>query len=351
MFKKIARPKTATGKKQSTIKNIGSFIIFGFICSMFIFLGVPFGQNSSIGGSVALVDGEVISVRDYQNAINALQEQSGGGAGEEEGQDRMRRDAFNQLVNTEVMAGAASDFGIVVGREELKNEIKGYPSFQEDGRFARTRYSAFLEATGYSPKYFESKIKKQIASSSLQTMFSRVIKMSQMEGQKNQQLRKVKIEVSFVDIPYTFFEPHEEEQFRAMVESDMNLNGVNQILKDKEKAWQKTGSFDLRRTRLPKVQGRGRLFQLVLDHLPKKGLIPKIVKLRDKSYVLKIDSFEEDVSVAGSSNKEATLSAMDSATQMISQVILSQTLFQSWLSMRKSKAQLKVNSKIVGPSF
>ena len=235
MFKKIARPKTATGKNQSTIKNIGSFIVFGFICSMFIFLGVPFGQNSSIGGSVALVDGEVISVRDYQNAINALQEQSGGGAEEDGKQDRLRKDAINQLVNMEVMAGAAPDFGIVVGREELKDEIKGYPSFQEDGRFARTRYSAFLEATGYSPKYFESKIQKQIASSSLQTMFSRATLMSQLESQKIQLLQKVWIEVSFVDIPYEFFEPHEEEQFRAMVETDTDLNRVNQILKDKEK--------------------------------------------------------------------------------------------------------------------
>ena len=91
---------------------------------------------------------------------------------------------------------------------------------------------------------------------------------------------------------------------------------------------------------------------MVLDHLPKKGLIPKVVKLRDKSYVLKIDSFEEEVSAGGdSSNKEGALPALDSATQMISQVILSQTLFQSWLSMRKSRARLKVNSKIVGPSL
>ena len=364
MFKKIARPKTATGKSKSPIKTIGSFVIFGFICLMFVFLGVPFGQNSSIGGSVALVNGEVISVRDYQNAMDAMQEQlrrRGGGGSEEEGeQERLRRDALYQLVNMEVMAKSASDFGIEVGLKELKKEIRDYPIFQEEGRFKRILYNTFLESNGYPPKRFERKIQKQIASSALQTLFSRTVLVPKMESQKNSQLQKIRIKVSFVAIPYGLFKPHEEELFKKMVEEDANLKDLNQILKDKEKEWQTTGVFDLRRTRLPKVQGQGRLFQLVIKHLPEKGLIPKVIQLRDQSYVLKIDSFEGGKEVFSASfNKEKEEKGLGgemsfglgagNATRMISQVISSQMLFQSWLSMEKSRSKIKINSRIIGP--
>ena len=191
MFKKIRRPASRVGKTNSKIRNVISFTIFGLICLAFVFIGVPFNQNSyvGIGGVVALVNNHHITMSEFQNVVRNLEERSNPSQDTEENdrrQNRLYKTAIEQLISSELMAQAAPDLGIFTSKRSIQDFIAKYPLFQEEGRFIRSKYKAFLQSTQYSASYFERIIKKQLVTSRLQRIFNQTIPLSRAESQKDE---------------------------------------------------------------------------------------------------------------------------------------------------------------------
>ena len=66
---------------------------------------------------------------------------------------------------------------------------------------------------------------------------------------------------------------------------------LDQVVRDKKWKWEQTEVFNLRRVSLPGLESHKILFNEVLNHFPETGLIKKTVNLRDRFFILKVDSF------------------------------------------------------------
>ncbi len=331
MFEKIRKPIRP--------KNIASYVIFGTICLVFIFIGVPVNQIGSLGGAALLVNNKLVSWFDYQNYLEVLESQARESGGEIEAtrQIKLRRQAMDFLIHAELMIQATDKNGILVSNQAIRDNIFTISIFQEDGRFVRSRYRSFLKSRRFSASHFENLIKKEIETSRLQNLFSKVIHMSRLETENNSQLKSFKVQVSYLRFPLKYFTKSEEEESFKQLIREGNQNQLNKILKNKQLNWKKTRMFDLSSSSLPGLESHKRLFDEVIFQLPQKGLVKKVIQLGDENFVLKVDDFY----------KEATLSeGFDADIDVFMSRILSRTVFVSWIESEREKATIQISSKL-----
>ena len=163
-------------------------------------------------------------------------------------------------------------------------------------------------------------------------------------------LKSIKVNVSYVQL-----------ESKDLTESEMNnledavakrqLDRIEKILEEKNQVWEETGPFDLKRTTLPKLAEKGRLFRLVLDQLPRLGLVAKTLRLRDKIYVMKIEDFQGGEYVTSLQNTGAVDKAKPDSGNMfglptdeiLAKILLSNKIFQSWFKQVRGEANIKIN--------
>ena len=127
-------------------------VIIGFIALVFAFEGV-FGPKATRGlhdGAVAgTVNGEPISIGDYNKALERklefLKGMMGGKVSEEQMKMfRVRESVFQELTQQKLMAQAALASGRRPSDEAIRKEIVGMTYFQKDGKFDPGQYRATL---------------------------------------------------------------------------------------------------------------------------------------------------------------------------------------------------------------
>ena len=139
-----------------------------------ILISIPFalwGVQEYLGPdpnvAVAEVDGEEISLIDYQIALQGVRASLNS---QFPGQDisRMLGDSFirsramDGLVRERLVARAASDAGFVVSDEQLAGAIRSVPAFQRDGAFSQEEYEFALRRSGQSPGRFETDTRRRL---------------------------------------------------------------------------------------------------------------------------------------------------------------------------------------------
>ncbi len=137
--------------------------------SFFIGFGILSSARSCFyggGGVVAVVDGEVISVRDFTRAfyryIEQLQKKKGSELSKEEVEDLKMR-VVNVLVNRNLLKHYAMKLGITVSDDELANFIaRTFNFFDAQGRFDRRRYLLVLRENRLYPDEFENQVREEL---------------------------------------------------------------------------------------------------------------------------------------------------------------------------------------------
>ena len=195
MFEKIRKPGRA--------KNIFAYIIFFLICLVFVFLGVPVDPLSGGGGFAALVNKQVISWADLSERTEQFRRQSKNSMGQNnaESQKEDTKRALNQLINEELVFQQASQASLLVSDKELRNTIINIPAFQKDGVFKNSIYRSFLNARRISASDFENKIRKWVLAGRAERLFDQALFISQMETAKNDELKDIQLQLSYVRIP------------------------------------------------------------------------------------------------------------------------------------------------------
>jgi len=194
MFEKIRKPGRA--------KNIFAYIVFSLICLVFIFLGVPTDPLSGAGGFAAIVDKQVISIASFYERLSFLQENQGASLKQDtERQKADQRLALNQLIDEKLMFIMAQRAGLQVSDQELRNQIKSFPAFQENGKFQNSLYRNYLEATRKSPEVFENDIRKFVLLQRVEALFNRFFFISGQEKEKNSDLNNFEFQFKYVRIP------------------------------------------------------------------------------------------------------------------------------------------------------
>ena len=329
MFEKIRKPGRG--------KSLASYIIFGLICLIFVFIGVPLDQSSSIGGSAIIVNNKVISWSEFQNYLESLQSQSKPSVDPKEEakrQDRLRQQTVDALLNMELMFQTTNHIGLTVAKQAIQESIVELPLFQEDGRFLHSRYRDFLELRQFSAHHFENLIKKDIQIRRLQNLFKKTFPVSQLEKERKNLLSAFKIHISYVVFSSDSFKANELNSLKEAVEQGYE-NQLNQLMKKKTVEWNKVEPFDLKQTSLPGLNAGEKLFNIIIQNLPQTGLVKQVIKERNQTFVLKIDRVDR---VSDSEKNKTTLSMESFMDQMAPQMI-----FYSWIHAARTSAKLQFN--------
>ena len=334
MFEKLRKPGRA--------KSLASYVIFGLICLVFVFIGVPVSQISNMGGSAMIVNNKVISWSEYQSYLEMLEQnaQSAPGKGlEARRQEQLRRQAVDTLLNTELIVQSAGEIGLVSAEGAVRDKVVNMELFQEEGRFSHSRYRTFLEARRFSAGYFENLLRREIQTAHFQNMFNLAVSGSRAERLKRQTLKSFKARVSYIQFMSSELNPKEWNNVSRMVEAgDADL--LSQFIADKKWEWSNTKVFDLNRVSLPGLDSHPTLFDAVLTYLPKTGLIQKIVPVRNQSFVLRVDDFQRE---SAPTPQELAIPSMD----VFANTILTRSIFMSWIQHARKIAKIKYNPRLM----
>lgn len=146
-------------------KYIVGFFVFAIIIS---FALTGFQDFFTSPNSVAKVDGTPISIREYQNILqaelNRFSSMLGGKSltNQQINQFRIKESVLSQLIQKTLLVNLANDMNLTPGKDEVRKTIKNLPYFQTEGKFDVNRYKNLLQANGLTPTSFEEMITSDI---------------------------------------------------------------------------------------------------------------------------------------------------------------------------------------------
>lgn len=181
--------------------SIYVLLIFGVIIVVFIFWGVGPGGDKVQKDYVASVNGEGITVRDFQNVYRNQLEYYRNNLGEgftEETAEKLdlKHRAVDILVNRLLAIQAAEKEGIEVFADEVQQAIASMPAFAEDGKFSFEQYDRVLKANRIMPQDFEESVKYDILTSKMREHVTSGVTVNEEELKEtfSKEFRKVNLE-------------------------------------------------------------------------------------------------------------------------------------------------------------
>jgi len=192
--------ESVTKKRKNPILNIFGWSLLTLVCVVFIFVG--FSPDSSFlgsGGAAAEVNGDAISLRDYKELLDRLENNQGADRG---AQQQVRQNAVNILVSRSLIVQEAQKLNIHVSDQEVANELMSIQPFFEEGEFSRLRYKTYLQQARLTESEFEDRIRRDLV----------IQKMSQLVGYAGRDLKMMdefdkRIDQAQINVAYSRFNP------------------------------------------------------------------------------------------------------------------------------------------------
>ncbi|MFH1351064.1 MAG: SurA N-terminal domain-containing protein [Pseudomonadota bacterium] len=190
--------------------------LIAIIAVVFIFyFGYSF--RSEEGLKVAYVNGELISVLEYQKAyresVEALQKQYKGLWNDNliKVYD-LKNQVLGKLVSLKLISQEARRIGLEVTKKEIQDEIMAYPAFQFKGRFDENRYRSLLQNNRMNPEDFEAGLAEELLQKKLTQFLMTLLPVTDQEVSDHYTFFNKKVKIGFVQ-----FLP---ENFKASVKLD-----------------------------------------------------------------------------------------------------------------------------------
>ncbi len=199
--------KKGLAGKGITYRSIVAFLVFGMIVLVFVLSdlsGRHKGSTSSMG-SAAEVNGELISLKDFQDEearLGQYYSQLFGGQFDSEIQRNMLRgEVMNSLVTKSAAAQAAEKAGIYATDAEIRHMIVvELPYFKKDGVFQSDAYKSILQANKLTPSEFEGKLRKDIKNQRSRQLFESSMSLSELQKNIEKELRSSKLNLEFIQL-------------------------------------------------------------------------------------------------------------------------------------------------------
>ena len=202
-------------------KNAGSWMIKGLlaiIVIVFVFWGVG-SFRSRQANRVALVNGEVITVREYQEAYNSLVEQLRSRLGNNLNEEtlktlNLKKRALDRLIDRRLLVGEAEKLKFGVSDEELTRIIGNMRGFQADGVFSKETYERVLSRNHLTPEEFESSVRESLMIERIGSFVTGNVKVSENEALEWFKWKNGSVNVDFVHFDpekYKNINPSQEE--------------------------------------------------------------------------------------------------------------------------------------------
>ena len=333
MLDKLRRP--GRSRKDGQIKKIFTTALFGLICLVFVFIA-PMGINITGEGVVAQVGSDFIKSRElrmieenlrYQYKSRLEQEDSDGA---EQLERQIRSRALQELVRMYLINYSLKKEGHFLTDEELAFAIQSIPEFQEKGRFLKTKYIALLKNINLNQARFEENERRRLLANRWQKTFQQAVPNNQLEKEKNQARYQYKTQLRYIELKA---EEIEEEQLEPFL-LEKNKQEIDRFLKQAQAKWEKTNSFPLLLPLGVPIAHNENIMKAVIEQLPVKGLIPKLIRDKDKLYIVEILSFSED----SSRSEDQSLAGL-----LNQNFEKANRLFDSWLTVQRENVKIKSN--------
>ncbi len=191
-------------------KNAGSWIIkglLGIIVVVFVFWGVG-SFRAQRGNRVALVNGEVITGHEHQEAYNNLVEQVRAQFGNSLDENMLKtldlkNKALDRLIEKKIVIKEAEKLKFRVTNEELSQAIVNIKAFQSDGVFNKKVYErALLSQNRMTPEVFEASVRESMLIERIMSFVTGGVRISEQEA-----LEWFKWKGASVDVDYVNFNP------------------------------------------------------------------------------------------------------------------------------------------------
>ena len=185
----------------------------------FLFWGVE-SYRSDGDGYVAIVDGEEIPRREFEQALRDHHERMRGMMGDNFDSAMLdsfevRNSVLESLIQQRLLRLEAVNNGFTVLDSQLVNTIQDIPAFQKDNGFSNEQYQSLLSAQGINPLIFESRVRQELLLQQLLDGYSENGFVPSAVAKRVMYLSEVQREVSQVQIdPDDFLSqvtPSEEE--------------------------------------------------------------------------------------------------------------------------------------------
>ncbi len=126
------------------------------------YIRTPAGQDTA-----AMVEKEKITTQEFQQAVRNQLDQFRAQFGNNVDASimdnpEMRKSILDQLIDQKLVVEASKTAGIAVSDDTLRERISTDPSFQQDGKFASSRYELFLRSQGLSAVGFENRLRQDL---------------------------------------------------------------------------------------------------------------------------------------------------------------------------------------------
>ncbi len=207
-------------EKGISSRSIVAFVIFGMIVLVFVLsdLNGQSGSGSMSMGQAAEVNGEIISIKDFQDEENRLSQyyaQLFGGQFDMSAQrDMLRGEVMNSLVSKTLSAQAAEKEGIFATDAEVRYMVtQELPYFKRDGAFQSDAYKSILASNRMTPGEFENKLRQDIKNQRSRQLFETSMAVSDLQRNAEKELRAAKMNIEFIALnPTEFSKTHEVNQ-------------------------------------------------------------------------------------------------------------------------------------------
>ncbi len=180
-------------------------VAFAAIILVFIFWGVGPGGGGGDMNTVATVNGESISVKEYMNLYKREVDYYRG-VFKEQFTDDMERElnlkqrAVDILINRLLAVKEAGKQGIKVSDKEVQDTIKAIPAFNNNGAFDKELYFRVLNSNRVSPAEFEKSIETDLITAKIREKVLRDLAVTDEEVRDRYLKENRKISLDYVSI-------------------------------------------------------------------------------------------------------------------------------------------------------
>ena len=188
---------------------IAKFII-GLIIIPFAFAGVYSYFNVNTGNSVATVNGEDISLQDFDRSYRFQQQRWGENFDKyyntDERIQQFRLSVLQQIINQRLSSQAIQDMGLRISDSRLRNILIEMAEFHdENGQFDLSRYELTLRSRGFTPQQYQNARKADMASSQFMDLMQGSNFVLKHELEQNQRLQNQTRDINYLTIPQDYY--------------------------------------------------------------------------------------------------------------------------------------------------
>ncbi len=178
--------------------------IIGIIIVVFV-LYFGSSRGSRTANAIAIVDRRIISEAEFHNEYGRLLDNAQLRLGNKFTPEilkkmDLKRQAYNDLLNRQIIIAKAADLKIQVSDEELSNILMSVPALQTNGVFDERKYQQMLRYNQLSAEDFEALQKSELTANKIETIVREGIKISSQEIYDLYALQNQKINVNFLQI-------------------------------------------------------------------------------------------------------------------------------------------------------